>query len=40
MVGKPVLFVEYNDGRAEVGFRDSEGTINFLLVDREFIAVI
>lgn len=37
VVGKPVLLVEYDDGRAELEFVDKNGVIHFIWVDPNFI---
>ncbi len=37
-VGEPVLLTEYDeDGRAELKFTDSKGTIHFIYVDPNFV---
>jgi hypothetical protein len=37
VVGKPVLLVGYEDGRAELEFTDKHGTIHLICVNPSFI---
>jgi hypothetical protein len=37
IVGKPILLIDYDDGRAELEFKDRNGEIHFVYVSPEFI---
>ena len=37
IIGKPILFVGLDDGRAELEFTDDEGVIHFIYVDPKFL---